>query len=233
MFLRNEGTASAPRYVQLLGLCGGIGCGKTTLAKYLAEDRGFIRGSFAAKLKQVVADVYGLPDRYVWGSQERKATPLDGLQGRPRVLGPSGAPVTSRQLLEHVGTEGFRAIAPSTWSDYAMRWAAMQRGAVVFEDVRFPNEADAIWRAGGAVVKVAAPGAPEQRTGHASDEAWRELVPDVLVSVPYGDLDGLRAAAAGLACIRADSLPSFEQRQREQEERDADSRRAQLELEFT
>jgi len=173
--------------------------------------------------------VFGLEHRHCHGTQEDKREVLDGQDGLPRVVGPGvenehGNTMrvirTPRQLLEHIGTEGFRAMDPDVWlncvrrrieKDRAYRCWSWADGNVrhVVSDVRFPNEAEMIREMGGLVVLVevepdteVAPGVKsgqlEERTGHASDELWRDIVPDFVLSAPKPGLDILRGRTDGL-----------------------------------
>lgn len=180
----------------IIGLCGDIGAGKSTVFKFLQEAYGYRPATFAAKLKEVARDVFGLERRHVWGTQEDKAEEL------AHVTDAAGNPRTARYILEHLGTEGFRHIDPGVWMKYAMREvdAAMEVSLAhfAFEDVRFRNEFQAIRERGGVVWEVVRVGGSEQggRTGHASDEEWRSIVKDKYVAARHGDLDGLKRAVA-------------------------------------
>jgi len=184
----------------LVGLCGGIGAGKGTVANHLERTHGFTTLSFATPLKEMVRDLFRLEDRHVFGTQEDKAEPL------PHVTGPDGQPRTARKLLEHMGTEGVRAMDPQWWVKLAMfraQDARVKGHHVVFDDVRFGNEIDAIRAAGGSIWVLERLGNPHGGTGHASDLEWRSKVQDCYASgfciaAPDGDLDGLRRMASQL-----------------------------------
>lgn len=47
-----------------IALCGYMGSGKTTVAKFLEEKYGFKRYSFASKLKEVLKELYGIDKNY-------------------------------------------------------------------------------------------------------------------------------------------------------------------------
>ena len=61
-----------------------------------------------------------------------------------------------RQILIEMGMK-VREIIPSTWVDYGMN---QSHEIVIFSDMRFPNEAEAIKKAGGICVKITRPGLP-------------------------------------------------------------------------
>lgn len=181
----------------IVGLCGDIGCGKSTVSKFLQGDYQYVAMSFAAKLKDVAQDVFGLEPRHVHGTQADKAEPLAHVRDR------GGNPRTPRYILEYLGTEGFRHVDPDVWVNYAMRdvdrrWMFCSGLRFVFEDVRFPNEFAAIRERGGVVWEVVRVGGPEQggRTGHESDDAWRYVRKDDMLVARHGELDALKCAAA-------------------------------------
>ena len=188
----------------LIGIIGGIGCGKSSLARHLAEAHGFEEVYFATKLKDAALDIFGLEHRHVYGTQAEKMEPLDGLSGQPLVVGPTGNPQTGRSICEHFGTEGCRAIDPEVWikalmrevDGKAQRMRSRGREArFVIGDLRFPNEAQAVWQRSGQIWRVDVVGEEPMRTGHESDEAWRRIEPDVALAATRGDLPGLFALA--------------------------------------
>ena len=66
-----------------------------------------------------------------------------------------------RTLLQKVGNEAGKAVFGETvWADRGLETARRLGGPVVFTDVRFDVEAEAITAAGGRVVHVVRPGAP-------------------------------------------------------------------------
>ncbi len=175
----------------IIGLCGDIGCGKSTVAKFLQAEYGYESAAFATKLKDVARQVFGLESRHVYGTQADKAEELE------HVTDAAGNRRTPRYILEWLGTEGFRTIDPDVWVKYAVRLLTPGHH-YVFEDVRFRNEFDAIRQLGGLVWEVVRVGGPEQggRTGHRSDEEWRAVNKDKLVVARHGDMDGLRQSVA-------------------------------------
>ncbi len=183
---------------RIIGLCGDIGCGKSTVAEFLWHEYGYGGASFAAKLKAVARDVFGLEECQVNGTQAEKQQKLE------HVTDAAGNQRSARFILEWLGTEGFRTIDPDVWVKYAMRKVDQHGGDSpgsprwVFQDVRFPNEFQAIRDRGGVVWEVVRVGGPEQggRTGHSSDDAWRHVRKDAHVAARHGDMDGLKRAVA-------------------------------------
>jgi energy-coupling factor transporter ATP-binding protein EcfA2 len=126
--------------VELIGLCGPKGVGKSTFAK-LQEATVL---SFAGPIKRMLKQI--LPPGDWLG--ERKEDQLPGF--------PEG--ITARFCLQTLGTEWMRTlIDPQGWITVAMREAEYflrMDGRVIFDDVRFANEAVAIRQAGGKVYRV-------------------------------------------------------------------------------
>jgi len=139
----------------IIGFCGPIGAGKTTAAMHLVERWGFTRVRFADPLKQMLRTL-GL-----------SATEVDGnLKDKPSgLLGGK----TPRWAMQSLGTEwGRDLIGPDLWVN-AWRVATRQHLNVVADDVRFPNEVEAIKRIQGKVIRVERPG-HEASTDHVSEQ---------------------------------------------------------------
>lgn len=84
--------------------------------------------------------------------------------------------VTARRLMQTLGTEWGRAIRPDLWVRLAMGAAetSVRLGQpVVIDDLRFKNEADAILRAGGILVRIERPGT-DSGAAHVSEGALED-----------------------------------------------------------
>jgi hypothetical protein len=154
----------------IIGLCGLAGSGKSTAARHLEAEHGFVILPFAGPLKRM-ARAFGLTAREMSG--DLKEAPCDALCGR-----------TPRQFMQWLGTEfGRQMIGEDMWVKAWQRElesarvdALMERGDdhgypdVVADDVRFPNEAAAIRAMGGVVIRIARPGAGSSSgAAHASE----------------------------------------------------------------
>lgn len=147
----------------IIGFTGLAGSGKSECAHRLIAHHGFVRGKFAGALKEMMrallryrgADAATI-ERMVEGDLKEVPSPL--LNGR-----------TSRHAMQTLGTEwGRDCICPELWVDTEMDARAAATN-LVFDDVRFPNEAAAIKRAGGLVVSIKRPGAGVGAAGHSSE----------------------------------------------------------------
>ena len=68
----------------------------------------------------------------------------------------NGKRITNREFLQLLGTEVGRAIDPDIWVKSLMHWYSKfpERPNWIVTDVRFPNEAEAIKREGGLLIRV-------------------------------------------------------------------------------
>jgi hypothetical protein len=130
-----------------------MGSGKSEAARRLIAQHGFWQGKFARALKDMLRTFLRyrgasseLIDRMIEG--DLKEAPSRYLNGR-----------TPRHAMQTLGTEwGRDCIHNDIWVDTEMEAQAKEK-ALVFDDVRFANEAGAIRAAGGIIVKVQRPSA--------------------------------------------------------------------------
>ena len=136
----------------IIGLSGYAQSGKDTIADYLVKRYGFVKISFADPIRKAlytlnpkidIADMRGVP----------LSTAVDGL-GWENVKADSS---DTRELLQRMGTEvGREMFGKDFWVNQAML-KAKEHEKVVFADVRFLNEVEAILEASGAVWRVSKP----------------------------------------------------------------------------
>ena len=177
--------------MNIIGVTGYSKAGKTAFVTSLgAHDL-----PFAGPLKKVLAEVYGLSYEQLYGNQKEVVDERWGM-----------AP---RQIMQRFGTEVGRSVHPDTWvRAWERAVAAWSRSAIpaltgvralCVSDVRFPNEAAAIRRLGGKIVRVIRPeprlpkgaaASPAQIAEHASERP-DEIAPDLVV-VNDGTLDDLK-----------------------------------------
>jgi hypothetical protein len=178
----------------LVGLVGTAGSGKTTFAIRLRERHGFTLASFADPLKVLCSSQFG------W---DRQALDFDWAANRhgfrsaldyKEAIDPNVGK-TRREILQHIGTEGFRAIDPDHWVKKAVAslWAGRHH---VFADVRFPNEAAAIKKKGGVLVRLVRKAGSPRKAGitHPSETEIERVRPDFVYSCEEG-VDQVELAA--------------------------------------
>ena len=155
-----------------VGLCGAAGVGKDTLATHLVEAYGFARVAFADPVRDMALRI----DPYVHTST--KTERLSSLVGRVGWEAAKRDYTDVRRLLQRVGTDGVRTEAPDFWVDLALAAAAKAERPVVFTDMRFPNEAQAIACRGGFTLRIVGAGdldgAAAQHRSEQALEAWAE-----------------------------------------------------------
>lgn len=194
----------------LIGLNGFKGTGKDTVGKYLVENYGFTRISFAEKLKASAAACFGIdPAKWEdWKNDDSMEVMiqrnLSSEIGRARLVGqepPVSLPhvrVTVREFLQKYGTEAHRDVfGYNFWVDAALKGVEPLMYDYVVTDARFPNEFDAIHRLGGVTVQIIRPG--HEGEGHASEQAPDpskidyKMFNDSDLSALYEEVDNLYA----------------------------------------
>ena len=181
----------------IIGICGLIGSGKGTVADLLVKEHNFSKISFADKLKDGVATVFGW-DRAMlegdtdtsrkWREQEDKYWSKE-----------TGRKITPRLVLQEFGTECMRD------GFYDGIWISLVKQKIlqnpktnwVIPDVRFPNEVKMIQNAQGEVWQVRRGELPgwfidkrdngiEPKDVHASEWAWIDQ-DDTFNEIIYND----------------------------------------------
>lgn len=171
---------------KLIGITGRAGVGKSTAAKYLVQDKGFICVPFAAPLKKMLRSI-GLTDRETDG--DLKEQPCDILLGQ-----------TPRKALQYLGTEwGRELIHPELWIELwrreAQRLLAAGHG-VVADDCRFPNEAAILRKLGGKIIGIRNDEALDPDVAaHASES--HNIEPDAKILNAKVSFDDLHARVDG------------------------------------
>lgn len=132
----------------LIGISGKKFSGKSTIATLLHNATGYEVVSFADKLKDITCILSGCTrkDLEDYEFKEKRCVP-------PYLVpycGNAEKP-TFRAFLQHFGSEVMRGVNDSIWIDSTL--LNCDENAII-SDVRFPNEADAIRKRGGIIIKV-------------------------------------------------------------------------------
>lgn len=144
----------------IIGFVGLIGSGKDTAADYLVNFHQFRRDSFAASLKDAVANVFGWNRELLEGrtkqSREWRETRDEWWSRRLNM------DITPRWVLQNWGTEVCRqGFHQDIWVASMENRLRKSTDSVVISDCRFPNELSAISRAGGFIIHVQRGDLPE------------------------------------------------------------------------
>lgn len=174
----------------IIGLGHQAQVGKDTVADILVKGHGFTRLAFADHLKTVALEI----DPQVGG---RSLSELVHDLGWERAKNHDGV----RPFLQRLGVALRTHIDEDVWVRPVLRArpvfeAAVGLGDVVITDVRFPNEAAAIRRDGGRLVKVVRPGFGPAND-HESELALADWSWDAVL-VNDGTLDDLEVKVVGL-----------------------------------
>lgn len=144
----------------LIGICGKSGCGKDTIAEFLVGQHGFVRIAVADPLKHVAALAFTLTHEQLWGA------------GR-NVVDPHWAQ-TPRQIYQQLG-DALRVIHPDALTrawEAAVSDAVSSGHRVVVPDIRMPEEARWLHKAGGVLWRIERPGLQAPPGGeHATETA--------------------------------------------------------------
>lgn len=191
----------------IIGVTGRASAGKDTvcdMAVNLLREQGDagVKLALAQPLKEMCSKLlgvaYDIPESAFTGTQDAKNQELEALPGW-----------TGRKILQHIGTEGFRTIAPDVWSAYTLGRAhnLLQQGgrsAAFICDVRFLNEAAAIHEAGGIIVRVKRPiadqGTNQGIKGHASEMEVAQIEADFTINNLGRSLPQLEGLVKDLLC---------------------------------
>jgi hypothetical protein len=137
----------------IIGLSGYARSGKDTIADYLVENHGFVKLSFATPMRESlyrlnpeITDVSGLVYSF------KQAVDLFGWEGMKEFF------PNYRNLMQRMGTEvGREMFGEDFWVQQALKQVTPETN-VVFSDVRYQNEANAVQATGGEVWRVERPG---------------------------------------------------------------------------
>ena len=157
--MKDQNTETNAR-VKLIGIAGPKGSGKSTLAGEICHDCDYQAASFATPMKRMM-EALGVPYSILGGDDELKKQSLPMLNGH-----------SVRHALQTLGTEWGRThMGEDFWIMQAMRGvddtlAKIKSNeehyefippplGIVFDDVRFDNEAQAIKSRGGIIVRIA------------------------------------------------------------------------------
>jgi len=177
----------------IIGICGLIGSGKGTVADILVNDYGYSKVSFADKLKDGVAQVFG------WNRQMLEGDTDESRAWREQVdefwSKETGREITPRLVLQEFGTDCMRnGFFDGVWVSLLKKQLIENPNTnFVIPDVRFENEASMISEIGGKVWRVRRGPDPvwfrmyqdlgvEPQDVHKSEWAWANVHIDTTIA---------------------------------------------------
>lgn len=158
--------------IELIGISGPMGSGKTTVAGYLRSNHGFIVYKFAQPLRMMLGSLLWsacMTDVESYLEGDKKDQPCEGLNGH-----------TPRHAMQTLGTEwGRNHLGKDIWVEIAKMRLHGVKGRVVFDDVRFENEATMIRQMGGKVWHMVR---ESKKDGHVSENGILIDIDDIVLS---------------------------------------------------
>ena len=106
--------------------------------------------NFADPLKTICMDILGLTYDQCYGNDNNKNEIVNCVwPDKPYKY------MTAREVMQYVGTDIFRKIQKNVWSEAIIRKIQKEnKNIALIADCRFPNEVEAVKKAGGLVLKL-------------------------------------------------------------------------------
>lgn len=140
----------------IIAFAGRKQSGKTTCCEFIKEYASRVLPpahsvkiyNFADPLKQdICINILGLTAEQCYGTDEQKNELVNCYWDNKQL--------SAREVMQMVGTDMFRAMQKNVWSAATIRKISHdQPSLALIADCRFPNEVDAIKKAGGIVIKL-------------------------------------------------------------------------------
>lgn len=141
---------------KIIAFAGRKQSGKTTCSEWLQRVYSKLKQNedcvkiynFADTLKQdICMNILGLSYEQCYGSDDDKNTITD--------IRYENNQLTAREVMQLVGTDIFRKMKPSVWTEATINKIAKDnKDLAIIADCRFPNEVEIIKQAGGTVIKL-------------------------------------------------------------------------------
>lgn len=136
----------------IIAFAGRKQSGKTTCSEFVARKfNGKVKiYNFADPLKtDICINIFGMTHAQCYGSDSDKNELVNCYWPN------TSDQMTAREVMQYVGTDIFRKIQHNVWADATIiKIHKEQHDLSIIADCRFPNEVEAVKRAGGYVIKL-------------------------------------------------------------------------------
>lgn len=115
--------------------------------------------SFAAPLKEIAIGLFDLTQEQCFGTDQQKNTLTNvrwgDMPGISVTKSKRRKKMTAREFLQYFGTEVCRKIKEDVWAERCLADIEAENPLLaIIDDCRFPNELDAVQKAGGKVIRL-------------------------------------------------------------------------------
>lgn len=179
--------------IQIYGIIGTKGSGKDSFAKLVKEyNNNFEFVRFADDLKFMTHKIFDFPLEYM-ESQEEKAKkfniPVDMDKYLPSMIQYTGLPLQNkkilayslREILQYFGSEYVRDVCDTYWVDRVIDKIKRLKNKVLVTDCRFLNEANALKKVGGLIIRIDRLDKEENNDLHISEQELMKIEPDIIL----------------------------------------------------
>jgi len=146
----------------IIGICGEMGAGKTTLANFLCSHHNFEVLSFARRFKMAMCVLFNWDESRMHDMAYKQG--IDPVTGKVRrVLMQEFATGYIREQIDPIFHT--KMVALDT-----MNLLSRDKYDVVYDDVRHPDEVEFIRAVGGTLIRVIRPNNPHEQSNHKSEK---------------------------------------------------------------